>query len=117
MVFHIIAKLKNGGNIYPLIFHDIMRVIIIQVSTHILFYLSHHNIPLFSQYLFETLIFMVASLCVYWFCFYTLFPVDWELDDNTTNTTNTGNIDDNTTNTTNSVSDNRSDETPSVISL
>lgn len=117
MVFHIIAKLKNGGNIYPLIFHDIMRVIIIQVSTHILFYLSHHNIPLFSQYLFETLIFMVASLCVYWFCFYTLFPVDWELNDNAVTTPNASNLDDdNTTNTTNSVGD-RSDETPSVISL
>lgn len=133
MVFHILAKLKTKGNIYPLIFHDIMRVIIMQVSTHLLFYFSHHNIPLFSQYLFETLMFMVASLCVYWFCFYTLFPVEWDIEEGSKSKLNKTRISiypgnkqddnssyDNTTydNTTiDDMSDNRSDDTPSVITL
>lgn len=79
MVFHLLSLSKNNKSIYPLIFHDIFRVIILQVTTHILFYISHNNIPLISKYLLETLLFMIASLFVYWFCFYTLFPVKWDI--------------------------------------
>jgi hypothetical protein len=126
MVFHILANLSGGDNIYPLIFHDIMRVIIIQVSTHILFYLSHHNIPLFSQYLIETLMFMVASLCVYWFCFYTIFPIEWKSNGTSANNgrqnrdnSSTGDMINTITGDTirgDTMSD-ISDGTPSVISL
>jgi hypothetical protein len=124
MVFHILAKLNGGDNIYPLIFHDIMRVIIIQVSTHILFYLSHHNIPLFSQYLIETLMFMIASLCVYWFCFYTIFPIEWKSNNysqyngNGKNDINKLNNENNTDISDDSDTiDDMTNETPSVISL
>ena len=119
MVFHILAKSKKRNSIYPLIFHDIMRLIIMQVSTHFLFYLSHHNIPLFSQYLFETLMFMVASLCVYWFCFYTIFPVEWDIEQDEIPRQKLSydqkeNIEEDTVD---KVSDTRSDDTPSVITL
>jgi sRNA-binding regulator protein Hfq len=73
----IINTLPDSGNnqIYSFAFHDILRIIIIQVTTHILFHLSHNNIPLLSRIMIETMMFAIAGVCVYWFCFYTIYPI------------------------------------------
>jgi hypothetical protein len=75
LVSHLTEKMKGEYLPYNLIFHDFLRVIIMQVVTHILISLSHSGVPLFSGYMFETTMFMIAGLCVYWFCIYVLFPL------------------------------------------
>lgn len=66
---------KSSNKIYAFAFHDILRLIILQTTTHFLFHLTHNNIPLVSRIMFETLMFMIAGICVYWFLFYTIFPI------------------------------------------
>lgn len=67
---------ENGDNqIYTFAFHDILRLVIMQVTAHLLMHLSHNNIPLISRIMIETLMFAIAGICVYWFCFYTVYPI------------------------------------------
>jgi hypothetical protein len=78
-MYHLLAHIKNDMIDqyipYNLVFHDFIRVIIMQVSTHIFIYLSHTGVPFFSSHMFETTMFMIAGLCIYWFCIYVLFPI------------------------------------------
>tara|TARA_B110001469_G_C9621117_1_gene309572 strand:- start:1122 stop:1409 length:288 start_codon:yes stop_codon:yes gene_type:complete len=56
--------------------NDILRLLVIQVSVQIMFYMKNNNVDLVSTIFLENLLFILLGVFIYWFVFNKVIKIE-----------------------------------------